>query len=171
MKKDTIHFILTGGTIDSYYDIVKETAITNDHSYIPKFIPMLKLYESTIFTEVCMKDSRDIKSADRKKILNAVKKSKSKRIIITHGSYTISDTARFLNKELKNNEKTIILVCSMVPLMGFSPTDAGFNLGYAVAKLQDLEAGIYVCMNGRVFAPEEVVKILSEGRFESIYTK
>jgi L-asparaginase len=171
MKKDSIHFILTGGTIDSYYDIVKETAITNEHSYIPKFIPMLKLYEATIFSEVCMKDSRDIKSADRKKILNAVKKSKSKRIIITHGTYTVGDTARYLNKKLKVHDKTIIFVCSMVPLMGFSPTDAGFNLGYVVAKSQDLKAGIYVCMNGRVFAPEEVVKILSEGRFESIYTK
>lgn len=171
MKKDTIHFILTGGTIDSYYDIVKETAITNEHSYIPRFIPMLKLYESTIFSEVCMKDSRDIKSADRKKILNAVKKSKSKRIIITHGTYTVGDTARYLNKKLKNQDKTIIFVCSMVPLIGFSPTDAGFNLGYAVAKSQDLGGGVFVCMNGRVFEPGEVVKILSEGRFESIYTK
>lgn len=55
--------------------------------------------------------------------------------------------------------------------MGFSPTDAGFNLGYAIAKSTELKEGIYVCMNGKVFAPEEVIKILSEGRFRSIYTK
>ena len=59
----------------------------------------------------------------------------------------------------------------MIPINGFAPTDAGFNLGYAVAKSQDLKNGIYVCMNGKVFAPEEVVKILSEGRFGSIYKK
>ena len=49
----------------------------------------------------------------------------------------------------------------MIPLEGFVPTDAGFNLGYAVAKSQDLKEGIYVCMNGRIFSPEEVVKKLN----------
>ncbi|MFZ2979054.1 MAG: asparaginase domain-containing protein, partial [Candidatus Magasanikiibacteriota bacterium] len=93
------------------------------------------------------------------------------RIIITHGTYTLPDTARYIKAQLKNNNKTIIFVCSMIPLMGFSPTDAGFNLGYAVAKSQELEPGIYVCMNGRIFEPGEIVKILSEGRFGSIYTK
>ena len=56
-------------------------------------------------------------------------------------------------------------------LTGIFPTDAGFNLGYAIAKSQDLNVGIYICMNGRVFKPEEVVKILSAGRFGSLYTK
>jgi len=59
----------------------------------------------------------------------------------------------------------------MVPLAGFTPTDAGFNIGYAIAKSQQLSPGIYVCMNGRIFDPDEVVKIISEGRFGSIYTK
>ena len=59
----------------------------------------------------------------------------------------------------------------MIPLIGFSPTDAGFNIGYAVAKSQELESGIYVCMNGKIFNPEEIIKVLSEGRFDSIYTK
>lgn len=166
-----LHFIITGGTIDSYYDSIKATAIPNEHSYIPKFISILKLYESSVFAEVFMKDSRDIDDSDRKKILAEVKKSKSKRIIITHGSYTVVKTAKFLKKHLKNNNKTIIFVCSFIPLMGFAPTDAGFNLGYAVAKSQDLKEGIYICMNGKVFAPDDVTKILSEGRFGSIYTK
>jgi L-asparaginase/Glu-tRNA(Gln) amidotransferase subunit D len=55
--------------------------------------------------------------------------------------------------------------------MGFTPTDAGFNLGYAVAQSQELAKGVYVCMNGRVFTPEEVVKVLATGRFTSAYTK
>ena len=166
-----LHFISTGGTIDSYYDPIKGTAIPNEKSYIPKYIPLLKLYESCLFTEVCMKDSRALKASDRKKILNATKKSRAKRVIITHGSYTVSDTAKYFKKHFKNNDKVIIFVCSLIPLMGFSPTDAGFNLGYAVAKSQDLKEGIYVCMNGKVFNPEEVVKVLAGGRFASIYTK
>jgi len=168
---DKINFIITGGTIDSYYDPIKETAVPNLNSAIPNFIPLLKLYETCVFTTVFLKDSRNITDRDRKKILDAVKAAASRRIIITHGSYTVADTAKYLQKNFTKNNKVIIFVCSMVPLNGISPTDAGFNLGYAIAKSQDLKNGIYVCMNGRVFAPGEVVKILSEGRFGSIYTK
>lgn len=170
-KKGTIHFIMTGGTIDSYYDGTKDTITPNEQSIIPKFIKTLKLYENYEFTQICMKDSRDLNDADRNNILKAVKNSNCKRIIITHGTYTLPDTARFLKANLKEKDKVIIFVCSMIPLEGFIPSDAGFNLGYAIAKSQELEQGIYVCMNGRVFVPEEVVKILSEGRFASIYTK
>lgn len=169
--KDAIHFIITGGTIDSYYDPIKETAVPNKQSYIPEFIPILKLYENVIFSEVFMKDSRDIIEKDRKKILKEVQKSDSNRIIITHGSYTVAETAKYLTKHIKKLNKTIVFVCSMIPIKGFDPNDAGFNLGYAVAKSQELDSGIYVCMNGRVFEPNNIVKILSEGKFGSIYTK
>ena len=65
MKNTSIlHFILTGGTIDSYYDGSKDTAIPNEHSVVPKYIKMLKLYEECQFTEVCMKDSREITQTD-----------------------------------------------------------------------------------------------------------
>ena len=171
IESNKLHFILTGGTIDSYYDGTKDTAVTNEHSVVPKFINVLKLYEECEFTEVCMKDSRELNEVDRKNILEAVVNSKTKRIIITHGTYTLPDTARYLQAKLKDHGKVIIFVCSMIPLEGFTPTDAGFNIGYAVAKSQELSEGIYVCMNGKIFVPDEVVKILSEGRFGSIYTK
>jgi len=170
-KTNKLHFIITGGTIDSYYDGIHDTVLPNKNSSIPKFIKMLKLYEICEFTEVCMKDSRELTQQDRKNILREVIGSKAKRIIITHGTYTLPDTARYLQKKIKNNDKTIVFVCSMIPLDGFNLNDAGFNLGYAVAKSQELSEGIYICMNGRIFVPDEVVKILSEGRFGSIYTK
>ena len=166
-----LHFIITGGTIDSYYDPISGNTLPNVHSTIPLFIPILKLYENCKYTEVFMKDSRDIKLTDRKKLLKATKQSKAQKIIITHGSYTIAETAKYLKQNLEKNSKVIVLVCSMIPLTGIAPTDAGFNLGYAVAKTQDLNSGIYVCINGRVFMPEEVTKILAEGRFDSIYKK
>jgi len=169
-NKNNLHFIITGGTIDSYWDGTKDTAVPNEVSVVPRFIKSLKLYENCQFTEVCMKDSRNLTPVDRKKIFGTVKSSKATRIIITHGTYTLPDTARYLKANLKNNNKVIIFVCSMIPLFGFSPTDAGFNLGYAVAKSQELTKGIYVCMNGKIFNPEEVVKILGEGRFGSVYT-
>jgi L-asparaginase len=59
----------------------------------------------------------------------------------------------------------------MIPLIGFSPSDAPFNLGYSMASLKILKPEIYVCMNGQIFSPEEVSKRLSEGRFVSIFSK
>lgn len=171
MPKNTIHFIITGGTIDSYYDSLRDTAVPNKHSSIPRFIQAVRLYERCLFTEVCMKDSRSLTQADRRKILRAVVNSKSRRIIISHGTYTLPDTARYLQAHLENINKVVVFVCSMIPLDGFIPTDAGFNIGYAVAKSQELSNGIYVCMNGKIFDPGETVKNLTEGRFGSIYTK
>lgn len=166
-----LHFISTWWTIDSYYEVTKDTAVPYEHTVIPKFIEILKLYEECEFTEVCMKDSRSIIESDRESLLAAVVASTSKRIIITHGTYTLPDTARYLQARMKTNNKVIMFVCSMIPLEGFMPSDAWFNLWYAVAKSQDLQEGMYVCMNGRIFDPQEVVKIISEGRFWSIYTR
>ncbi len=171
MKKDKIHFILTGGTIDSYYDPTKDTTVPNKKSVIPAFIESLKLYDNFEFTEVCMKDSREINNSDRKKILNYIKKSSSDKIVITHGTYTMPDTAKYIEYNLKNNKKVILVTGSMIPLIGFSPSDAPFHLGFALAKLRELSPGVYVAMNGKIFSPQEIVKIASEGRFESIFNK
>lgn len=59
----------------------------------------------------------------------------------------------------------------MIPILGFSPSDGPFNLGYSIAKLQDTTNGIFVCINSHVFTPEEIVKNLNEGRFTSIFNK
>lgn len=96
-------------------------------------------------------------------------KSLHKKVIITHGTYTMPDSAKFLKANLKRKDQTIIFTGSMIPLLGFAPSDAPFNLGYAIARVQELKAGIYVAMNGKIFMPEEVVKLLSEGRFISVF--
>lgn len=159
---------MTGGTIDSYYDGTKDTAVPNKHSIIPRFVQGLKLYQKTKFSEVCMKDSRDITKVDLKKVLNKVEKSTCKHIIITHGTYTMPDSARFLEANLKRKDQVIIITASMLPMTEFTMSDGGFNLGYAVSKVQNLKPGIYVCMNGRVFSSTEVIKNISQGRFDSI---
>ncbi len=166
-----IHFFLTGGTIDSYYEGSKDAVLPNKHSVIPEFIKSLKLYQPTSFTEVYMKDSRDINQQDRRKILTAIEKSPSQKIIITHGTYTMPDTARFLKANLKRDDQTIILTASMIPIKGFAPSDGSFNLGFALAQVEVLPTGIYVVIQGQVFQPEEVIKLVSEGRFTSIFSK
>ena len=159
---------MTGGTIDSYYDGTKDTVVPNENSIIPRYIQGLKLYNKTKFTQVCMKDSRDITEKDLKKVLREVKKSSCKHIIITYGTYTMPDAARYLQANLKRKDQVIILTASMLPIAEFTMSDGCFNLGYAVAKVQNLKPGIYICMNGKVFASTEVIKVISQGRFSSI---
>jgi len=169
--KEAIHFIITGGTIDSYYNGVKDTVEPTRESSVPAFIKSLKLNEQIIFSQVCMKDSRALNKNDISKITDTVEKSIAKKIIITHGTYSMPDTARFLKINLKRKDQTIVFTGSMIPLLGFAPSDASFNLGYALSEVQTLPPGIYVAMNGRVFQPEEVVKLLYEGRFISVFNK
>jgi len=170
-KPFTIHFVITGGTIDSYYDGSKDTAIPNKESIIPTFIGTLKLYNDTEFTTVCMKDSRELKPEDLKNILKTIEKSPHTKIIVTHGTYTMPDTARFLKGNLKRKDQTIVLTASAIPINGFAPSDGPFSLGYAIAQLENLNPGVYVAMHGKVFSPEEIIKVMSEARFVSIFQK
>ncbi len=173
MKKEdtTIHFIITGGTIDSHYDGSRDTAVPNKESIIPFFISSLKLYKEVEFQTICMKDSRELTRQDVHSILAAVESSPHTWIIITHGTYTMPDTARFLHANRKRTDQTIILTGSAVPIQGFAPSDGPFNLGYAIAQLEYLKSGVYVAMNGRVFLPDEIVKVISESRFYSVFAE
>jgi L-asparaginase len=163
-----IHLILTGGTIDSYYNSLLETVVPDKHSVIPDYLKKLKLYINLKFTEVCMKDSRSLTKQDLKRTLKEIEKSPCKMVIITHGTYTMPDTARYLKSNLKRKDQKIILTGSMLPLKGVDFTDASFNLGYASANVQRCDNGIYLCMNGFLFTPDEVAKNILEGRFYSV---
>lgn len=79
------------------------------------------------------------------------------------------DTARYIKANSKKKDAIIILTGSMIPLEGFSPSDAPFNLGFAYGKFDQLNPGIYIAMNGRMFSSDECVKLLNEGRFSSIF--
>lgn len=169
---NSIHFIITGGTIDSHYDGAKDTIVPNKESIIPEFINSLQLSDAKfLFKTICMKDSREINNEDRQNILKTVEESPYSKILITHGTYTTPDTARFLQVNLKRKDHVIVITASMIPINGFSPSDGPFHLGYAIGQLQHLTPGVYVCVNGHVFDPNEVIKDISAGRFTSIFNK
>jgi len=169
-NRESVHFIMTGGTIDAYYDGPKDTVVPYKKSILPDYFKSMKLHEKVKFTQVCMKDSREISRKDQKNILETIENSPHKKFIITHGTYTMPDTARFLEANLKRKDITIVFTGSMVPI-DFPKTDSTFNLGYSLAEVHHLPKGIFVCMNGRIFAPSEIAKLLSEGRFISIFSK
>ena len=168
--KDSILFIMTGGTLDSFYDGAKDTVSLNEHSILPQYIKSLNLYCNVEFEEICMKDSRELDAEDLKNILKVIEKTKCKKIIITHGTYTMPDTARYLQANLVRKDQTIIVTGAMVPHVIIN-SDGPFNIGYTFAEVQRLSAGIYVAMNGRIFEPEEVAKNMKEGKFFSIFSK
>jgi len=117
-----------------------------------------------------MKDSRDITRADRALILRTVDNSSCNKVIITHGTYTIGQTLDYLQKNLKRNDQTIMLTGSMLPISGFAPSDGPFNLGYAIAKIEQLPAGIYVCMNANILLEKKiVVKKISKSKHTEFF--
>jgi len=170
-KNPKIHFILMGGTIDSFYDGTKDTVVPNKVSIIPEYIKGIKPNFKSKFTEVALKDSRDITNRDLQKMAKEIEKSLYKKIIIPHGTYSMPDSARYLKAKLKREDQTIIFTGSLVPISGNVFSDAPFNIGFSVAKVQTLEPGIYVCFNGSVFTPGEVAKQISKGKYYSIYSR
>ena len=164
---DKIHFIITGGTIDSHYDGMKDTAAPNEESIVPAFIKNLKLPIEYEFTTVCMKDSRAITDEDRVAMANVIKASSAKKFIITHGTYTMPDTARYLEDPIRGGGKTVILTGAFVPLTDTIRSDGGFNIGFALAQMQHIDPAVYVCMNGQILKASEAMKIVTEGRFAS----
>lgn len=173
LDKDLVHFIITGGTIDSVWVGAQDAVVVSEHTVMPEYFAELgknlKFFEEFKFTEVCMKDSRAITEDDRKNILKAIEESNATKIIITHGTYTMPDTARFLKDHLKRSSQVIVLTGSMVPIKGFDFSDGSFNLGFAFAQTQVLKPGVYVCMNARSFTPDEVAKNIAEGKFYSVF--
>lgn len=163
-----IHFMITGGTLDSHFNPATDKVEIGDKTDVPEYVKKLKLHNECEFTQVVLKDSRELRYKDREKLLKAIKDSPHKMIVITHGTYTMPDTAQYLKDHLSGNDKTIVLTGSMTPLRGFDLSDAAFNLGYAIANVQKLQSGVYLCMNGKVFDPKQVDKNRIEARFEEV---
>jgi len=164
-----VHFIMTGGSIDSFYDRRRDTAIPNEKSVIPEFIEGLQLYVKSTFKEVCMKDSRDLNQKDLENILKAVEETPSKRVIITVGTYKLDTATKYLLDNLKRKDQIIVLTGSSTPIVGFSPSEDPFNLGYALAIVQDMPKGVYVCFNGTVFSSDDIIRIIDEGGLARLF--
>ncbi len=160
MQKTT--FIFTGGTIDSYYDVDKCTPVPHPASIIPSYIEQRLFLDQDIhfeYIQLCSKDSRDISDIDRSGIVRLLEKSQSNRYIITHGTCTLFETARFIQKHLSPVDKKIILTGSMIPLEGYYHSDGHFNLGFALGLIEEVKAGVWVCIKGKCYSPNDNVEL------------
>lgn len=166
---DSLHIILTGGTIEKSYDPLTEKPEFRHQSIIPDYLKtIVKAYPERIFETLFQIDSLEMDTDRRESIMQAVKRAESKKILIIHGTSTMPETARYLHENMKGTDKTVILTGAMIPLKEFAMSDAGFNLGYAMAQLEKNPPGIYLTMNARLFTPQEVIKNSGIGRFETV---
>lgn len=159
-----IRIFITGGTFDKEYNELTGQLYFKD-SHLPE---MLELGRNLVAVEIrtlMMVDSLEMTDDDRALIAEHCVKSPEDKIIITHGTDTMSETARILAQRVKN--KTIVLTGAMVPYK-FGSSDGLFNLGSALAFVQTLSAGVYVVMNGRYFNANNVRKNKETGEFEEI---
>lgn len=158
-----IKFFTTGGTIDKiYFDAKSEFEVGP-----PQVSELLNDAYVTIDYEVetiLRKDSLDLTDADRSRIRERVAADPVSRIVVTHGTDTMIQTALALRGI---PGKTIVLTGSMQPAR-LRVTDASFNLGAAVMAVQSLPPGVYLAMNGRIFNPETSRKNAASHCFEEI---
>jgi L-asparaginase len=160
---EPIRIFITGGTFDKEYDELAGRLYFRD-SHLPE---MLKLGRSNLQAELrtlMMIDSLEMTDADRAIIVEQCRNAPEQRIVITHGTDTMAETAQALAASVPN--KTIVLTGAMVPYK-FGSSDGLFNLGSALAFAQTLPAGVYVAMNGRYFPASNVRKNRQTGTFES----
>jgi L-asparaginase len=156
-----IKIFTTGGTIDKVYFDQKSEYQVGD----PQAKGVLERANATLEYEVesiIKKDSLDFTDEDRELIRKDVEICPFERILITHGTDTMIDTAKVLESV---PGKTIVLTGSMYPAQ-FRDSDAVFNLGCAVTAVQILEHGVYIVMNGRIFKPQQARKNVELNRFE-----
>ena len=161
-----IEVFVTGGTFDKEYNFITgELYFKDSHLY-----QMFERGRSTLDIDVktlMMMDSLEMTESDRKIIEYSCQKSKSDKIIITHGTDTIVETAEWLAKA-DIPFKTIVLTGAMVPYAFGTSSDGFFNLGSAMAFVQALSPGVYVAMNGRYFNWDNVRKNRKTGFFEEL---
>lgn len=156
-----IQIFSTGGTIDKvYYDANSEFEV--GHSILPELLSESNIHEGYRIRELLRKDSLEMDDADRGQILESVTACDCERIIITHGTDTMAETAAALAQV---PDKTIVLTGAMQPAR-MRRTDAVFNIGFAWAAVQLLPPGVYIAMNGEVFEAGSVRKNLKAQRFE-----
>lgn len=160
----TIRVFITGGTFDKEYNELNGSLYFKEtHLY-----EMLDLGRSKLKLSIdtlMMKDSLDFEEADRELIAQACSNSLEGKILITHGTDTMTITASYLAKHCP--DKTIVLTGAMIPYK-FGSSDGLFNLGSALAFVQVLPKGVYIAMNGKIFEADKVKKNTDKGEFESI---
>ncbi|HMO31379.1 MAG TPA: asparaginase domain-containing protein [Lacibacter sp.] len=159
-----IRIFITGGTFDKEYNEITGQLFFKD-THIHDLLEMGRCRVAVETRTLMMVDSLEMTAEDRELIVHQCEHCEEDRIVITHGTDTMSETARVIGERIRN--KTIVLTGAMIPIK-FGSSDGLFNLGSALAFAQSLPPGVYVAMNGRYFQWDNVRKNKQTGMFEEI---
>jgi L-asparaginase len=159
-----IRILITGGTFDKEYNELTGELFFKD-THLPEMLKLGRCRVNLDIRTLMMIDSLDMTEQDRILIADHCIRADEKKIVITHGTDTMADTARFLAGRV--HDKTVVLTGAMIPYK-FGSSDGLFNLGSALAFVQSLPNGVYVAMNGRIFPWNNVRKNKKTGEFEEL---
>lgn len=160
----SIRIFVTGGTFDKEYnELTGELFFKETH--LPEMLKRGRCDLEVTVRTLMMIDSLHMTDEDRELIVHQCRNAEENRIVITHGTDTMTVTARVLAENIQ--DKTIVLTGAMIPYK-FGSSDGFFNLGSALAFVQSLPKGVYVAMNGRYFPWNNVRKNRQTGMFEEI---
>jgi L-asparaginase len=154
-----------GGTFDKDYDPISGELVFSD-SHVPEVLAQANPQLALRLEVVMLKDSLQMDDQDRRKLLDACCAARESHIVITHGTDTMTDSAKLLRAyDAQLTNKTIVFTGAMRPFR-LSNSDAGFNLGCAIIAAQLAPPGIYIAMNGRLLSAEDAEKNRKLGIFE-----
>jgi L-asparaginase len=160
----SIRVFVTGGTFDKEYDEIKGRLYFKD-THLPEIFKLGRCNLDLHIRTLMMIDSFEMTMDDRQLIADNCKRSKENKILITHGTDTMVETAKVVAKQ--KLDKTIVLTGAMIPYK-FGSSDGFFNLGNALGFVQSLPSGVYVVMNGKAFDWDNVRKNRKTGMFEEL---
>ena len=159
-----IQIFITGGTFDKEYNELNGELYFKD-THMSELLEKGRCKVPVEIRTLMMVDSLAMTEGDRTLIAHQCKSCDETQIVVTHGTDTMSETAKVLAEKIK--DKTIVLTGAMIPIK-FGSSDGLFNLGSALAFAQSLPAGVYVAMNGRYFNWDNVRKNKQTGIFEEV---
>ena len=160
-----IQIFVTGGTFDKDYNFNTGELFFKD-THLPEMLERGRCTLQTDIKTLMMVDSLQMTPEDRDIIIHNCKRCDSDRVLLTHGTDKMVDTAKALADAAI--PKTIVLTGAMIPYAFGSSSDGFFNMGSALAFVQILPQGVYIVMNGRFFHWNDVFKNTKTGNFEAI---
>jgi L-asparaginase len=159
-----ICIFITGGTFDKTYDEIRGR-LAFDDTHLPEMLRLGRSRVEVSIRTLMMIDSLEMTDADRELIVRSCAACDQQRIVVTHGTDTMVETAAAIAKGVSG--KTVVLTGAMIPY-AFGSSDGLFNLGSALSFAQVLPPGVYIAMNGQHFAWDRVRKNRDTGVFEAI---
>jgi L-asparaginase len=159
-----IRLFITGGTFDKEYNELNGKLFFED-THVPEMLDLGRCKLDVNVRTLMMIDSLEMTDNDRDIIAHNCMQCEESKIVITHGTDTMVETAKKLAEKI--TDKTIVLTGAMIPYK-FGSSDGLFNLGAALAYVQTLPNGIYIAMNGKYFHWNNVRKNKELGLFEEL---